>query len=452
MFNWGGSSAPLKFNIMCLHPITIKNPNYDSRFVKIQFKIRNGLKLSLSERKLYSDNVRNLHNRTITHIQVPCGHCDECRIVRSNEFVQRCLMESLNSHVFFFTLTYDNKHLPLFSFESSNPDTGEVENNVIPYANFGDISDMFKRIRTDEFRSGSNIQFRYAVVSERGAKKHRPHFHGLLFVSNEYDPFVVEKHFSDLFEKYWSVNVGTRKNPIYESRFTKVVKYINGRPSSNFDFHYVRPDSISGLKNPFYYVSKYITKTDPYIDKLKYILKNIFSDYDILTTITDDQTQNPFDVMWRLICPKLVCSRSFGLGGKHNALEINKYLRQCVEFSFKLGYTLPKFYDKINGKESNLCHYFKYVNSSTIDKYNKLYYADNDEKLLPFYDSCDAIMFYLNDKDNEYVDTLFICEETYKEYENRLNRYTKQIDKISNPYHHLDDIDIDFNYKLLNLF
>lgn len=437
---------------MCLNPITIKNPNYDSRFVKIEFKLRNGLKLTLPERKLYSDNIRNLHNRTFTHIQVPCGHCDECRLVRSNEFVQRCLMESINSHVFFFTLTYDNKHLPLLRFESSNPNSGEVETNVIPYANFKDITDLFKRIRVNLYRQGIDMPIRYAVVNERGEKRHRPHFHGLVFIPNTFDPFVAEEQLSDLIQKYWSVNVGTRKQPVYESRFTKVVKYINGRPSSNFDFHYVRPDSISGLKNPFYYVSKYITKTDPYIDSLKSKLKNIFTDYEILTTISEDPTKNPFDVMWRLICPKIVCSRCFGLGGKHNALDINKYLKNCVGISYKRGYTVPKFYDNVTGKESNLCHYFKYVKRRVIDNYNKLYHYDNSEILTPFYDSCDAIMFYLNDTDNQYVDTLFISEETYAEYENRLNRFSNRMDKISKPYHHLDDVDIDFNYKLLNLF
>lgn len=437
---------------MCLRPITIKNPNYDSRFVKIRYKLEHKVCLTVSEKILYNDNYRNLHNRCITHIQVPCGCCEECRIVRSNEFVQRCLMESINSHVFFFTLTYDNKHLPLFQFESSDCELGEIKKYVIPYANFGDISDMFKRIRTDEFRSGSNIQFRYVVVSERGEKKHRPHFHGLLFVSNEYDPYFVEKHFSELFEKYWSINVGTRKNPIYESRFTKVVKYINGRPSTNFDFHYVRPDSITGLKNPFYYVSKYITKTDPYIDSLKFKLKSIFEKDEILTKIVDNSSQNNFDVMWRLVHPKLVCSRCFGLGAMHNYIDINQYLKKCVELSYSRNYITPKFYDPVNGKESNLCHYYKYVNGRVIDYFNKLYHRDNAELVTPFYDSTDAILFYLNDSDNDYVDSLFISDETYKEYENRVNRYVKRIDNISNPYHHLDDIDINFNVQQLNLF
>lgn len=361
-------------------------------------------------------------------------------------------MESINSHVFFFTLTYDNKHLPLFQFESSDFESGELKKYVIPYANFGDISDLFKRIRTDEFRSESNIQFRYVVVSERGENKHRPHFHGLLFVSNEYDPYFLEKHFSDLFEKYWSVNVGTRKNPIYESRFTKVVKYINGRPSTNFDFHYVRPDNISGLKNPFYYVSKYITKTDPYIDSLKFKLKNIFENENIVTKVTDDLSQNAFDVMWRLIHPKLVCSLRFGLGGQHNFIQVNEYLRKCVECSYNNNNTSPKFYDPINGKESNLCHYFKCVKSSIIDSLNKIYKRENSDIITHFYDASDAILFYLNDVDNEYVDTLFISDETYKKYEARLNRYKNSIDKISIPYHHLDDIDINFNVQQLNLF
>lgn len=435
---------------MCLTPITLRNPNYDSRIVKIEYKLKHHLRMTEDEKKLIGNNLANLHNRTITHIQVPCGHCDECRLVRSSEFVQRCSMEALNSHVYFFTLTYDNKHLPYCYFEFADENTGEVEKVQVPYASFKDITDMFKRIRTHQERGGLNIPFRYAVVSERGSKKHRPHFHGLLFIPNTYDPYVAEKHFTDLILKYYAVNVGTRKNPVYEPLFTKVVRFYNGRPSTNFDFHYVRPDDVTGVKNPFYYVSKYITKTDPYIPHLKESLKSYFEDCDLLESNINKDMVN-FDVIWRLVNPKIVCSRCFGLGAQHNALDISTYLRRTIEFSYAKGYTVPKFYDKVNGKESNLCHYYKFVKSRVIDTYNKLYYKDSPEKIQPFYDACDAVMFYLNDTENEYVDTLFISEETYMQYVNRVNKFKRRINSISDPHHHLDDIDIS-NVQQLTIF
>lgn len=432
---------------MCLCPITIPNPNYDSRFVKIEFKMKHHLRLTDVEKHLLNSNVHNLHNRSISQIQVPCGHCDECRLVRSNEFVQRCSMEAIGSHVFFFTLTYDNKHLPYIHCEFANDESGEINNVVAPYADFHDITNMFKRIRTYQERQGNGIPFRYVAVSERGTKKHRPHFHGLLFIPNSIDPYSAEDYFRRLFLKFWCINVGSRKNPIYEPLFTHVLKFYAGRPSTNFDFHYVRPNDVTGVTSPFYYVSKYITKGDAYIPFLKDSLKSFF-DNDVLLYSNINKDIVNFDVVWRLVNPKIVCSRNFGLGALHNFKQINDYLKGCVKRSFELGCTFAKYYDVNTGKESNLCHYFKHINTSVIQKYNTLY----DSDIQPFYDYEDAVMFYLNDKNNEYVDTLYISEETYLEYLNRVNRYKKRIKSISEPYHHLDDININLNFKQLKIF
>lgn len=425
---------------MCTNPVTIKNPNYDSRLSSIEQKRLLGLKINQSDREyLNKFPYKNLHNRCITHIQVPCGYCDECRLVRSSELIQRCEMESIGCNVFMFTLTYDNKHLPIYEFNIPSNDTGEFETINIPFSDFSHITSCFKRIRTILSRSENPFPFRYCVVSERGSLHHRPHFHGLIFVPNAFDPYIVEKRLYDLVLDNWSINIGSRKHPEYEKLFTLKKRFINGKPSTNYDLHYVRPSDVSGCKSPFYYIGKYITKYDPYTIQLKKSLYNSFkkaSEFDN----SDKDLMSEFNALWRLIKPKIVCSRSFGLGGLYNTFPISDYLRKCVDKSYSLGRTYPCFYDNVTGKESKLCHYFQ--SSSTCITKSKIN-AGFNELVMPFFDADDAILFYMNDEDNAYTDTFYVDETTYDALVKRCDNNYRRLNKISSFDHHLDDVPND---------
>ena len=76
--------------VMCLNPIIRPNPNYGRRRIGLMF-------------------MKDCENK---HIYVPCGHCPDCIAMRQAQIVQRCDAESRENHVFFCTLTYDNKHIP----------------------------------------------------------------------------------------------------------------------------------------------------------------------------------------------------------------------------------------------------------------------------------------------------------------------------------------------------
>lgn len=79
---------------MCITPLFKKNPYYKADPVK-----------------------HIMHDTEHEYISIPCGHCDECLAVRQSSYIQRVTMEAKFNHLFFATLTYDNKHLPVLTMD-----------------------------------------------------------------------------------------------------------------------------------------------------------------------------------------------------------------------------------------------------------------------------------------------------------------------------------------------
>lgn len=227
---------------MCLRPITIKNP---SKYKK-SYASEYGRTVELPKYLLPKDE----------YITVPCGKCAECRQSYHNSILQRAIVESLTSYIFFITLTYDNHHIPSI----------KVEDDTFLYADYDHIQNMFKR-----FRNLNNIdgrEFRYLSVNEYGDRKHRPHFHLLLFVSklegdNDTTPHRLQKVIFNTLGDCFAVNKGTRKNPIYERLFTYRLKYKNGKLNTNYFVKYVEPNEFYSTINEE--ISETYTKTVRYL-------------------------------------------------------------------------------------------------------------------------------------------------------------------------------------------
>ena len=243
--------------------------------------------------KMVYHGARSFKKNTETpFLNIPCGHCSECVAVKQQAFVQRVHMETKYNHVFFATLTYDNKHLPttevfipkdcrkaapvqekpltLFledgspnesaiaeilerneqrfrDFErdqalpfdklpetdvwSSDEPEGHVE--IIPYADIHHLQLMFKRLRDN---NSLGRPFRYIAVTERGKKRARPHAHVMFFVPKyEGDSYPtcldLEQKLRDMLLQYW-VDVVTVKVPvelISNPTFTEgKIPFVNG--------------------------------------------------------------------------------------------------------------------------------------------------------------------------------------------------------------------------------
>lgn len=241
---------------MCLHPCRIKNPLYNRALMASECGCIITLDRSMSSQKEY--------------IEVPCCTCSECRASYYNSILQRALVEARTSYMYFCTLTYDNKHIPCLLLPN-----GEK----VLYSDYKHIQLLFKRIRN---LSILDRDFRYLCVNEYGDKKHRPHFHIILFLSklstdDKMSPFIIERTLFDAIKQLFSLNVGTRKEPVYEPLFTYRYKFTPKGIKANYFVKYIEPsqdiitnnmDDVSYIKSVRYLLS-YINKGSTFDTKIR---------------------------------------------------------------------------------------------------------------------------------------------------------------------------------------
>lgn len=235
---------------MCLTPLLIKNPYYKSRVIGYNSPDR-------TCNKTYSDFAREHYKDYINpYIYVPCGHCSQCIANKESNIIQRVEMHCEFHHAFMITLTYDDKHLRHF-LTSTGRD--------IVYADYGDIQNMFKRIRVHNL---IEREFSYMVVSELGSKRGRPHFHMIVFVrkykSDDYKTIKqLESKLWKVFFQSWKRRTGgSDKKPIYEPLFTYRKKFVGGKLYSNYDCHFVDDNTSknNGKCDVIFYLYKYLYK------------------------------------------------------------------------------------------------------------------------------------------------------------------------------------------------
>lgn len=325
---------------MCLNPILRPNPNCGQAHIGLNF-------------------LKDCDNQ---FVRIPCGHCPECISIRQNQLVQRVENESKYSYLFFCTLTYDNKHLPSLTvkvpvassksddrgsqlvpispedaesflqdedFDCSLPDEFErldddelveaieLKDIVMPYANIHDIQLLLKNLRDNNPCPGRRL--RYVCVSELGKTRARPHFHLLFFVEklpsdDKFTPINLEKPLREYVKSHWAVNVGTRKNPIWEPRFTYRKRFYGGKLYQNFDLHYVNPNlTTEGVANVAFYVTKYMMKPSPKEEARQQFLK---------LNLQEEQ----YEKVWSTIKCRLLVSKGLGLDASFETVERVEYI------------------------------------------------------------------------------------------------------------------------------
>lgn len=316
---------------MCSSPILVKNPYY--RHSSAGSTNYHKLVKSLDEKNEY----KHLRDRSTQYIRVPCGRCSACVANRQGFFNQRVQMESIRSHLFYFTLTY-NKLCPMMHIGEYN----------LSFPDFVDVQRMFKRLRNQGYK------FRYWIVSEYG-KKGRPHYHGLLALEKadfpkNMDISVIEKRWYKLLLNEWRINIGSDKAPEY----IPLLDYIRKGNKCTYDFHYAEP--IKDHDNDIsFYVSKYVMKYDKRIEKL-------------LQKISLDDNLHPEVAMTmiNLLKPRSIMSKSFGNFTKKDLKEgVHDYIGEYVNKNLSYYRDIPQFCDINTGKSMMLAPlYKKYV---TVD-------------------------------------------------------------------------------------
>lgn len=305
---------------MCSNPIMIDNPYYH----------------------LSKVGHNRLHDTSSLKIPIPCGNCPTCVRLRQSYMVQRVQMESLDNHLFFITLTYNNESLPRY----------KVNDFYLNFANFKHVQNMFKRIR----KNYDLPSLSYLVVSEYGGKRHRPHFHMILSYPNSGESYGeimnLERKLHDIILKEWRVNKGSTRKPIY----SPLCDFVVTRRGRTFDCHYINPRaSDRGEEDVAFYVSKYILKYSDYVDKLKSALR----------------LNLPFDKfkeMWQIMRPKALISKGFGVGRFHGYRQkklrifpnVRNHIRKGIDHSLANSECLyPIFINPVSGQTFPLSPYYR---------------------------------------------------------------------------------------------
>lgn len=217
-------------------------------------------------------------------IEIPCGQCIGCRLQRSREWADRCLMEMLTTSdkiycdTWFVTLTYDDKNLP--SEEYIVPDTGEqlflhslCKEDLQKF-----IKDLREAFATKEKNRLSLLgldperqKIRYFACGEYGTLSGRPHYHLIIFglaiddlkfykMSDVGYPYYNSEWLSGIWKKgHVVVAQAAWENCAYVARY--VTKKITGEKAKEiyFDFHLQPEFSLMSLKPGigYEYLEKY---------------------------------------------------------------------------------------------------------------------------------------------------------------------------------------------------
>lgn len=344
---------------MCLSPRTILNPYHN---------IDRGLTFAFDARFKY--------------MYIPCGVCPECLATKQLGYVQRLEVETSYSIVFAIMLSYNNTVLPSVSL----PD-----GSSLPCFCRKHLTDMFCRIRHRNVLP----DFKYFYVSEYGGKKHRPHYHIMLFF-NENCGFSGDELFSVVYRTFfeeWRINVGSRRSPVYVPCFDYAEKFVFNKKFRNFDVQLLDRSFGQDLKLSFYN-SKYVIKPSRYVD---FLYKRVLS--------ACDGDLSVFRPIWSRLRPFKQFSHFMGLPDKSLYPELYEgvvsYLQDSIRFSIDAGLKYPHYYSKFNsGFSAPLARY---------------YYENGDIFTVEF-----AKKFFENGRFNESFESpLGRVQETERCYKNR---------------------------------
>lgn len=133
---------------------------------------------SWDEFKSYVENNITTYNPLIKPLLLPCGKCIGCKLDKSREWANRCVLElNPDEENWFITLTYDDEHLPY----SHNYNDLTKSFCSVPTLRKKDLSDFIKRLRRhfEYYYELTNIRF--FACGEYGTNNHRPHYHGIFY-------------------------------------------------------------------------------------------------------------------------------------------------------------------------------------------------------------------------------------------------------------------------------
>lgn len=310
---------------MCTSPIYIRNVNSTNNLSKFRIRLRG------------SEFVD-----TCFYTCVPCGHCDDCLVVKQSSWIQRIEEMYKTHYIIYGTATYQASMVP--EFKTS---LGEI----IRYPDYSDFRNMIKRIR----KYVDFPPFKYLCVSEYGGLHHRPHFHYFIFIkrNKEDSPYYLNnlvQSWEDIFKRQWKRRVSKSvKNPVYKP-LSKFLRFRNG--TGTYDIHAVLPrkkkdGKVDTIGDVSHYVTKYILKPDNYVDNL---LKSLYVHY------CTGETTDEYHQLRKLVRPRIYASLGIGLT-EESANNIREYIVKSKTNNPEKG---PRYFSQDNGKGTYLSRYYRH--------------------------------------------------------------------------------------------
>ena len=211
-----------------------------------------------SGRKHYVNEPMHYFPDSLTEwIEIPCGQCVECRLNRSRQWADRCMLEAqYHKSNYFVTLTYDNAHIPKNEIIDSL--TGEIAYNATLVKK--DLSAFMKRLRRAYEYAGHDNNLRFYGCGEYGSTTLRPHFHVIIFGLELDDLQLYKVNFngdrlytSDFLNKVWKngfVVVGdvTWQSAAYTARY--IMKKHLGKDSCFYEDYNIEPEFTLMSRRP----------------------------------------------------------------------------------------------------------------------------------------------------------------------------------------------------------
>lgn len=349
---------------MCLNPITIRNP----KFRKTSYASEKGALVKLPNHISPSEE----------YMKVPCNKCIECRSSKYNAILQRGLVESMTAWSYLITLTFDDEHIPVFTF----PD-----GNKVYYTDYSLVQLLFKRLRDSGILCGR--EFRYIACSEFGEKRHRPHVHINLFVAKldgdtELQGEQIREILYNNIQKMWAVNTGSRGKVEYQKLFTfsRWWNQKEQRYNQNYKVDLVKPSQEAFAKHLFSYDQALTAPDLSNIKSTQYVIGYVQkpSEFDLeiedyLQRYKDDK--EAYQWLSKLLKSRVVYSKGLGCGfmnGKKYYLpRISVRCSSNVIFYTDLVDNLPKSYEEFTDLYPTLdTELKKFIASQYYRKYRKL--------------------------------------------------------------------------------
>lgn len=186
---------------------------------------------------LYPHTIRN--PRTRKFVTVSCRKCHNCRLQRQSDLEFQCLMSLLQGYKYgtgaaFVTLTYNNDNVPLVLNED-----GKYYYSLKK----SDFNNFWVKVRSF-YRSKNMYVPQFCACGEYGDSTERPHYHILVFGSNNLE-------FSSIAKMCWKSKNGVKglidSRPLRQGAIRYVIDYILKEDDKTFKSSY---DDL-GLERPF---------------------------------------------------------------------------------------------------------------------------------------------------------------------------------------------------------